>query len=505
MNNSMPSMQESFQDAKGAYQAARPSRFRRQRTGLGGTADAHYREIDFWNIREFCRDMDRNDALVGQMIDRAVNNALLSPLTPVPQTPDEELNKAAKAKWDAWAPHADRVDIARKFNFHQGCKMMLRHRMVDGDSFALPLGVGALQFIEGDRVNSPPNLFDQVVHGVEVDSFGGPSRYWLVVENQKRRKHGGHRLPFEFNKRAAYDEQGFPNVLHLIKPKRFTQSRGMSVLTPVFDLCGQFEDLNFAKVVQQQFAACVAVFINRERDFQMGGRTTENREDGTTATLEKMSPGMIVRGKAGESMTAFSPNVTPPELFDHMKLLLRMIGANVGLPLYLVLMDSSGTVFHGYRGEFEQAKIGFMELQNNLIERFCAPIWRWKMREWFGSDPRYAALVESGDLYRHRWSRPGWPYIDPLTDAKADSMAMENLLVSPRDLSQRRGQNWNEIVSETVADRSFSIRSAAAAAEQLNKEFPGIAVTWRDVLNLKPQTGVSISENKDQTISEGSE
>ena len=423
MSDATLSLQDDFRRAKAAYTASRPSRFRRNRTGLGGTADAHYaHEREFWNIREFCRDMDRNDAMIGQMIDRAKDNILQSPLIPVPQTPDKTLNKDISFRWSNWAPHADQVDIARKFNFHQGCKMILRHKMIDGDCFALPTGLGRLQFVEGDRVNSPPNLFDNVVHGVELDSVGGADKYWLVVENQNRRKFGGHRLPFRFDKRAALDEEGFPNVLHILDPKRFTQSRGMSVLTPVFDLCGQFEDLNFAKVIQQQFSACIALFITRERDFKLGSRETQQGEDGSTDYLEKISPGMIVRGKRGEDIKGFSPNVTPPELFDHMRMLLRMISVNVGLPLFLGLLDSSDTVFHGYRGEWEQAKIGFRGVQDNIIEQFCKHVYRWKVREWFGRDPRYQKLHLSDGLYLHRWSRPGWPYIDPLTDAKADAM-----------------------------------------------------------------------------------
>ncbi len=498
MESLLPGIIEDFSDAQASYSAAQPSRFRRQRNRLGGTADAHLAtQFDYWKIRETVRDMVRNDAMIGQAGRRAVSNAFGSGLVPVPQTGDEGLDEEAKARWKDWSEDALQCDIARKFDFHQGCRMVALHSLFDGDIFAVPTGLGAIQYLEGELVNSPPNIYDDVVHGVELDSVGGAARYWLVKKRAGEHKRLGRRLYFDYNKRPALDPDGFPNVLHILAHDRVSQNRGISCLTPVLDLCGQFEDLNFAKVIQQQFASLIGAFITSDRDEQRGSRESQTQDDGTEIKVEQMKPGAMWRLQHGETVTPFAPNVTPPELFKHMRMLLRIIGASLGLPLFLVLLDSSDTVFHGYRGELEQAKLGFRDLQNMVIKRFARHVYRWKMREWFMVSPAGRRLEAQNRLYLHRWSRPGFPYVDPLVDAKADAMALENLLASPRDLAQRRGQNWEEVVAETVADRALSIRSAARAAAELNSEFEDLGVTWRDILNLKPQTGVSISEARE--------
>ena len=71
---------EAFDGLRSDYSASRATRFRRTRTGLsaaGSGADYHYRnESDFLRVREYARDMDRNDCIVGQTIDRAVTTVV---------------------------------------------------------------------------------------------------------------------------------------------------------------------------------------------------------------------------------------------------------------------------------------------------------------------------------------------------------------------------------------------------------------------------------------------
>jgi hypothetical protein len=73
-------------DPRSDYAAATPSRFRRTRVGLFGSADCHYgNEMQFVRMREYVRDMDRNDAVIGQLTDRAVANIVQKGFTFEPE------------------------------------------------------------------------------------------------------------------------------------------------------------------------------------------------------------------------------------------------------------------------------------------------------------------------------------------------------------------------------------------------------------------------------------
>ena len=52
---------------------------------------------------------------------------------------------------------------------------------------------------------------------------------------------------------------------------------------------------------------------------------------------------------------------------------------------------------------------------------------------------------------------------------------------------------FSDIVDETMEDRAYVIRQAAATATALNAEIPGANLTWRDLAQFGPPDGVNIS------------
>ena len=79
---------EKFEGLRSDYNAAKTSRWRRRRSGtlsVGSHADWHYRvETDYLKIMEQARDMDRNDMICGQTVNRAVDNEIGCGMTPSP-------------------------------------------------------------------------------------------------------------------------------------------------------------------------------------------------------------------------------------------------------------------------------------------------------------------------------------------------------------------------------------------------------------------------------------
>lgn len=482
------------------YAAAEPSKFRRTRHSLGGTADAHfYSEEAFWRIREHARDMDRNDAIVGTMFDRAVVNILGCGMRLDALTGDTKLDEELELRWEDWANDKKQCDVAWKHTFHQMAELGLRHQFVDGDIFYIPRGT-ALQRYEGDRVNSPPRIDDDIVHGVEVDpETDRVIRYYFTTQRPGTRKIHLRRVPLQVEGEElqlvdAFDVLGDPLVYHVFDPKRFTQSRGITVLSPVFDMVGMFEDTNFARLVQQQVVSCIAAFITRERDYQWGNRTEETQEDGTTATFEELSPGMVQRLKPGETLTSFNPNVPNPEFFHHISLLVRLIGGPLGMPLELTLMDTTNTTFHGYRGVLQQAYKGFLRQQRELPLKLHTPHYKRLLKAWLPS--LGSAASKNKNLGRHRFLGEGWPYVDPKVDAEADKIRSKNLLTSPRRLHAERGAEFKTIAQETVADMSDAIDQAMTKATELNEKHKesGQKVMWRELLNLDFPTGQTHQE-----------
>lgn len=492
----MSSLGTAFAEIKADYAAARSSRFRRRRTGLalsGGHADFHYRsEADYLRMMEEARDMDRNDLSVGGIVDRACVNTLQGGFTIDAQTPDPVLNEELEARWSEWSDDSDSCDVTGERAFADLEWLALRHMFVDGDMVALLTEEGAIELVEAHRLRTPTNTKKNVVHGVHLDSRRRRLEYWLTKDDIDPRRplvRVGDTLPF-----PVRDESGERVLSHIYNPKRATQTRGVTALAPAFDTTGQLEDIFFAKLVQQQVSSCYTIFRQREAGApppgargQRGAQETQTLSDGSVRTIEGIAPGMEIIGAPGETLHGFSPSVPNAEFFPHVKLMLTLVGLNLGLPLILVLMDGSETNFSGWRGAMDQAKLGFRRNQGSLSRKLHRPVWRWKVRGWASED---TALLRAWErhgalFFAHRVNCPRWPYVQPLDDAKADALRVEEYQTSPRRLQAELGGEWEEVAAEAVADRGLLIRKAIEEADSINKQFPSAAVSWREVLDRK--------------------
>jgi lambda family phage portal protein len=473
-----------FADIRNDYAAAQPSRFRRTRRNLGGNADAHYAtEAKFLEVREYVRDMDRNDAIISQAVDRAVANMMQGGFNLEPQTGDAKLDADLWSKWDSWAQDPEECDIAGEYAWADMERHNLRAQLVDGDIFDNLLDNGRIEMIEAHRCRTPSNTKRNVVHGVLLDDMRRRLEFWFTkkdIDPNVRLANVG-----EIQAYPVRDKNGDRAICQVYNASRVSQTRGITFAHAVFDICGMFEDLNFAKLVQAQMVSCVGAFIESPGDAQFGSRTTETQADGMTATLETMSPGMIPRLRPGEKLSTFSPNVPNSEYFPHVKLLLQIVGLNLGLPLVLVLMDASETNFSGWRGAIDQARLGFRVNQQQLARRLHRPAYRWKVRQWIAEDPaiRSAAGKSGINIFGHQWRAPRWPYIQPEIESSADANRIKSLQVSPRGLHAERGGDWEDVYRETVEDNGAAIVAAIEKAKEIEKATQ-TTVDWREVLFL---------------------
>lgn len=480
-----------YPDLQSDYSAAKDSKYVRRRMGLpssGANADWHLRSEAGWlKLIERARDFDRNDVIVAQGVDRAVTNTLQAGIQLDPQTGDRAIDQDLWARWQAWTTDPQACDVAGEMTFDDLAWHCLRAALVDGDVFALATDSGALQLLEAHRVRTPREA-KNVTLGVELDSLRRRVAYHVQDEREdgSASTTGSRRIP------AYAGEPPLRQMMHVMLPRRASQSRGVTAFAPMFDVVGMFEDLQFAKLVQAQVVSCFAVLrttdaeIRRVPYAQRGAASTEPESDGTMLRREGVRPGMELRGAPGERLEGFSPSVPNAEFFEHARLILTLIGINLGLPLVLLTLDSSETNFSGWRGAVDQARIGFRRNQRQLIQRLLRPVYLWKLREWVASDPTLRAAAARVNIASHAWQPPTWPYIEPWKDADADRLRLESNLISPRRLYGERGYEWETIVDEIVADRAYLVRTAAAEAESIARQFPGVDVNWRDLARMAP-------------------
>ena len=484
----------SYDALRADYNLAKSSRFRRRRAGVsstGTTSDWHFRsEADFLRMIELARDIDRNDIVVGQGVNRVVDNVVQDGMRFDYQTGDGELNKRLNATLAEWATDADLCDVAGERDFADMQRAGLRDTIVDGDITFLGLVEGQLQAAEAHRVRTPTNTKRNVVHGVLLDPFRKRLEYWITKDDidpntRLQRVEDVQRYPVR-------DELGTRQIFHVYDPKRTSQTRGITALAPIGDAVGMHDDVQFARLVQQQLVSCFG-FIRERTDAFAGGsapafgdQTAETSAAGSIRTIEGISPGLEITSAIGEQIKAFAPNVPNPEFFPHAMMILTFIAVNLGVPVQLLLLDPKQTNFSGWRGAMDQARIGFRHQQRDVvIKRLCAPVGRWKTAQFIADDATIRRLASKPGIrpFNIVWTPPGWKYIEPFKDAQADALIVERRLTSPRRSYGGRALDIDVIREEIIEDNAAFIRGAILEAQAIQTD-TGVTVDWHELLHI---------------------
>lgn len=492
-----------FSDARSDYDMSRASRFIRRRTGVAPTGsgeDWNYRaEIKYYQDIEQARDMDRNDGLVGCLADRRVDNIVQQGFTLDTKTGDKSLDLDLWQRWQAFASDPEACDIAGEMTFHEMERHVCRSESIDGDIVGLGTEDGPLQIHEGHAIQTSSKV-ENTFLGVTRDKYGRREQYHFRYDlNEFGQKSESEPIDVR-------NSEGVRQLFHVYNPKRVSATRGVTQLAPVFSLSGMLEDINFAKLVQQQIVSCFAILAekavgsngnlpNVDGRSQFGEPSTENTGS-DTRQLEGISPGMFYRGKEGEKLTGFSPNVPNSEYFQQVKLILQIVGVNFGLPLCLVLMDGSETNFSGWRGAVDEARKGFVADQLNLVRRWHSPVYRWWLHREMAMEPilQRAAERKGIDIFGHTWQLPTWSYIEPVADAEGDTAQLRNALTSPRRMHAARGKDWETIAEEIIDDNVYAIEKAQAKADKHNQKFPQAPpLSWRDLIPLPMPEGQTMA------------
>lgn len=486
------SVMSAFEAIRADYDMAKESRFRRRLTGyspMGSGADYHYRsESDFFKMMELARSIDRNDIVVGQGVTRLVDNVLQGGFKLDPNTGDAELDKILKEKWYSWCEDADACDFAGERDFNAIAETALRDTVVDGDQFFIPLKSGQLETMEAHRCRTPRNTKRNVVHGVLLHEVSRKRlEYWFTKENIDPLRQVT--AVSEITPLRARDTAGNRMVFHLHLAKRGSQTRGISAFAPVVNAVGMHDDIQFAKLVQQQLVSMFAIIRERDPNGMYGTNPAfgeseeETLGDGTTRTMTELAPGMEITAMPGEKITGFSPNIPNAEYFEHVKMILTFIAVNLGIPRHVLLLDPSDTNFSGWRGAIDQAKYGFRRLQRRMIAQFYTPIYQWKVRQWLANDELvgFAAKRVGTKIFKHSFIPPYWDYIEPNKDAEADVTIIGNRLNSRREQLGKRGLDIESVDRDAADDQANWIRACITKANEINDEFPDAGITWRDI------------------------
>ncbi len=437
-----------------AYEAGEVNRFNDTWMPINAdTENTDKNERDL--IKARARYLERNSDIAGAAIGGIVRNVVGTGIKPQARTGNEKLNNQLELLWKEWVKHTS-CDITMQQTFYELQAMLLKRKIVDGEILIrLVIDKKAkipfkLQVIKSDLLDSyimnAPKTNNIIRSGIELDDYLRPLAYWI-----QRKSPDGY---------VTYESERIPanQIIHLWIKSNPDQIRGVSDLAPVIKRLKDMQDFLDAETVAAKIAACFSVFIVKNSPSQFPGVQQNNKKDKEGKLLSSIRPGMVSHLRPGEDIKTANPSRSMTTAKDFINVQQRLAGAGMGLSYELMSRDFNGATFSSARQGHLEDRRTFEPVQQYLIYHLCQPIW-----EQFVDMCVLGGLVSIRDYAQNRevytyaeWVTPGWSWIDPEKEVKADLLALKN---SGKTLAQwcaERGYDWKEQLSQMAKEKEFA-------------------------------------------------
>jgi lambda family phage portal protein len=459
----------------GSYEAARRSRLNRDWIPTLGSADTDTL-YDLDKLRADSRDLRRNDGYA-QVITGMVNHVVGPGLLPHASInvealgiSDEEAEIAQEQQDTAFHVWCDGADSSGLYDFAGMQELAYGANVEDGETFARRIALtpaqmkaaeapysAAYALIDADRIKSPSRqIIDQVNrsngnrirHGIEYDAAGRRTQFWVLKEHPAEKMTGYRREDF-FTVPAS-------EMLHLFRPLRVGQTRGVPYLAPEMDTFRMLDRLFEAELVTALVVACHSIFIRKNNPDDGYDSTLTTQSDGQK--VQQLEPGMVTYLGRDEEPFSFNPNRPGNTFPPFVEILLRKMSTGLNVPYEFLAKDFTKTTFSGGRLSVLLAHKFFDSEQKRVVRQFCRPIRMAVLREAMLRGDVAAPMMEMTParlrmFLNASWSGPGYAYVDPEVEIGA---ARDGISAGLSTLAREcavTGQNWREVMDELAREK----------------------------------------------------
>jgi lambda family phage portal protein len=338
-----------------------------------------------------------------------------------------------KARFDAYAASKD-CTLDRSCNFYQGQSLVHRSWKESGDHFVnLPLIERAgnsqhlvLELIEADRVCNPDRKSDTetLIDGIEFDPETGEALQVYVCKH-----HPGDRLvkntwtPLRVRGR----ESGRRNVLHVFKPLRPGQKRGVPWIAPILEPLRQLSQYTDAELKAAVDSAITSFFTKMDPEAFDDLFNEEGKEKYLNESLgwdgKVAGDNQVVNLLPGEEVQNFTPGRPNPQFDPFVQAILRQIGVALEIPFEVLVMHFQSS-YTAARGALLMAWKFFRMERDLIVTELCQPVYE----EWLANEVRLGRIRAPGffsdPLVRAAWCGAVWTgdgpgSVDPLKEVQA--------------------------------------------------------------------------------------
>lgn len=378
--------------------------------------------------------------------------------------PDASQEAVARVEENVFEWH-QAIDLARKL------RTLRIAKAIDGDVFGIQTSNSKLRgvqldlrIVEAEMIADPASRFDIVgaVDGIRFDADGNPSQYYLL-------KH--HPGSMHYGVTLEGDWVNADKIVHYFHATRPGQHRGMGEVVPALELFAMLRRYQYAVVTAAETAADLAVIL-----------TTTMPAAGAATGIPAWDTMPIARGMMiappegwdAKQMRAEQPTST----FDAFeRRILMQISRCLNMPYIVAVMDATGANYSTMRGDYLVYRKHLAAERADIERVILDPL----LEKWIEEATLVDGMIPDGlpprDEWTWRWRWDGFEHIDPLKEANAETVGIDNKTTSRAEACARRGKDWRQVFRQIAAEEAYAAElgidlapAAAAPADQPTDE-----------------------------------
>lgn len=387
-----------------------------------------------------------NNALISSIVQHAVTAAVGDGPSVRAAHPDPEISAHLQRAWNTFYNDCS-IEGGQSLGGYLA--RVARGLLIDGESFSqlvtdpqtMRLKLRLLSADQIDSSRTVPALgltgdAPMIIAGVEFDSDGRIVAYWIFRQPPDS--------PWASVEPAA--RVSALDVAHVFEPRFAGVPRGISPLTSVAPLAMELDQALDAAVVKMKVTALMSMII---RDVD-GTVPLDGTTDPASLHLE---PGATLRLPPGTDVT-FPPVAEMSTVAEVMTHIERLICAGAGVPYFLAAGDLASVNFSAGRLGMASFQRRVKAIQaNHLVAQLLNRVWdRLVLLEVLSGRMRAPDYESNPQGYAASFLFPGWPAIDELKAAKANTLAVAAKLRSRQEIIAEQGRDIVDVDAEIAAD-----------------------------------------------------
>ncbi|MFN4838748.1 MAG: phage portal protein [Phycisphaerales bacterium] len=408
-------------------------------------------------VARAARQAYRTTTLAPLLIDSAVDFLLGDGLYPQTVLPQGRTEKARMIE-DLFIEWAESAEHTRRYGWGGLQRELLRSAYLDGDVLGVLVAQGddpmvgrTVQMVEAQLVRDGPRPQSQDLpaEGLELDSDGRVLRYRVAVFKD------GAPSGVDI---ARVDARG---AVFLANVDQISQYRGISALRGMIDRIIGADDMFSSYIRACDLTSRLAAFVSSRRP-ELTSKLIGAPKAAASPTSPKTTE--IPAGSVhyvGEDVTVSMPQSPyPAASFDaSLRMLLRVLGARMGLPLEVLLLDASQSTAYAGRTAVMMAMRQRRMMLAHFVRTVCTPIYQWRLREWAQAgviDLSQEELAYALSPMGVRWIGLPIGQFDPEKETAALVAAINANLMSKREAAEQLGgRDFASVAAERSEEKQI--------------------------------------------------